>query len=250
MELNLHKKIALVTGGAIGIGRECCLGLAKAGATVVIHYNRSQDEAEALKRDLGALGCGAVSFRADISNPIEVRALFDYVRDACHGLDILVNNAGIIRDKLLLSMDLSDWEKVYEVDLRGPFLTSRMAVEMMLPNHRGKIVNIASISAIRGGKGQTNYAAAKGGLISFTRSCAVELAGKNIQVNAVLPGVIRTGMSRRVRRRAGERILKQIPASRFGEPWEVANLVLFLASRESDYITGQAICVDGGLSVS
>jgi 3-oxoacyl-[acyl-carrier protein] reductase len=121
---------------------------------------------------------------------------------------------------------------------------------MMLPYHSGKIINISSTSAIRGGQGQANYAASKGGLVSFTRACATELSGKGIQVNAVLPGMIITGMSRRVRRKTGEEILRNIPSGRFGEPREVAYLVLFLASKMSDYITGQAILVDGGLSVS
>jgi 3-oxoacyl-[acyl-carrier protein] reductase len=121
---------------------------------------------------------------------------------------------------------------------------------MMMLNHYGKIINIASISAIKSGRGQTNYAAAKGGLISFTRACAVELAGKGIQVNAVLPGMILTAMSKRVRKKAGEEILKNIPVGRFGEPVEIANLVLFLASEKSNYITGQAISIDGGLSIA
>ncbi len=250
MKLDLTNRIALVTGGSRGIGRECSLGLARAGATVVINFSRSQEKAEELRRDLSREGFESDICRADISNPVEVRALFDFVRKNYHGLDILVNNAGIARDSLMLSMRLSDWEKICDVDLKGPFLASQMAVEIMLPNHRGKIINIASTSAIRGGKGQTNYAAAKGGLVSFTRACAVELAGKNIQVNAVLPGVIITEMSHRIRKKAGEAILKKIPASRFGEPSDVANLVVFLASDKADYITGEAITVDGGLSVS
>jgi 3-oxoacyl-[acyl-carrier protein] reductase len=139
---------------------------------------------------------------------------------------------------------------VLELNLRGAFLCSKFAAEMMMPQHAGKIINISSVSAIKGGRGQTNYAASKGGLISFTRACAVELSGKGIQVNAVLPGMIVTDMSTRARKRAGEDILKGIPCGRFGEPRDVALLVLFLASDMSDYITGQAISVDGGLSVS
>ena len=147
-------------------------------------------------------------------------------------------------------MKLSVWDVVQEVSLEGAFLCTKCAGEMMMLNHYGKIINIASISAIKGGRGQTNYAAAKGGLISFTRACAVELAGKGIQVNAVLPGMILTAMSKRVRKKAGEEILKNIPVGRFGEPVEIANLVLFLASEKSNYITGQAISIDGGLSIA
>jgi len=185
-----------------------------------------------------------------VANPEQIEALFRYIRETFGRLNILVNNAGLIKDNLLLTMGLSDWEKVHDVSLKGAFLTTRRAVEMMLPNHAGKIINMASVSAIRGERGQTNYASAKGGLVAFTRACAVELAGKGIQVNAVLPGVIVTDMTQRIRKRAGEMLLKNIPSERFGEPMDVAHLVLFLASEQSDYITGQAIAVDGGLSVS
>lgn len=250
MKLDLTDKVALVTGGSRGIGSAICHTLAGAGAKVVINYNRSGPEAEKLKEEISAGGRDAGTFRADISNPEDVKALFEHVGKNFGRLDILVNNAGIIKDKLLLSMELSDWDKVQDVNLRAAFLCTRHAAEMMMPRHAGKIINISSVSAIRGGRGQTNYAAAKGGLISFTMACAVELSGKGIQVNAVLPGMIVTEMSSRVRKRAGEEILKDIPAGRFGNPMDVAHLVLFLASDKSDYITGQAIPVDGGLSVS
>ena len=147
-------------------------------------------------------------------------------------------------------MELSDWDRVHDVNLRGAFLCTRFAAEMMMANHSGKIVNISSIGALRGGRGQTNYASAKGGLVSFTRACAVELAAKGIQVNSILPGMIVTEMSSRVRKRAGDKILEKIPAGRFGESVDVANLVVFLVSDKADYITGQAISVDGGLSIS
>jgi len=250
MNLNLTDRIALVTGGSRGIGRECCLRLAWAGATVIINCNRSENEAECLERDIRDSGFRAEAFRADITNPIELQGLFDFIKETFGRLDVLVNNAGIIMDTLLLSMKTTQWDRVQDVNLKGAFLTAQRAVELMLPCHRGKIINISSIGAIRGGRGQTNYAAAKGGLVSFTRACAVELAGKNIQVNAVLPGVIRTQMSDRARKRAGKEILKRIPASRFGEASDVADLVVFLASDKSDYITGQAIAVDGGMSIS
>ena len=250
MKLDLTNRIALVTGGASGIGRECSLHLSRAGATVIVNYNRSKEKADGLRKEILRNGFESDSFRADISEPVQVKQLFNFIMEKYNHLDILVNNAGIIKDKLLLSMKILDWDRVHGVVLRGAFLCTQIAVEMMLPNHRGKIINIASTSAIRGGKGQANYAAAKGGLVSFTRACAMELAGKNIQANSVLPGVVITEMSDRVRKRAGQEILRKIPASRFGKPGEVANLVVFLASDKSDYITGQAICVDGGLSVA
>jgi len=250
MQLDLKDKVALVTGGSRGIGRECCLRLARSGAGVIVNYNKSGEKAEEVLAEIGRHGSEAHTFRADISQPAEVEALFSFVREKFESLDILVNNAGIIRDNLLLSMKLSDWDKVHEVNLRGAFLCTKWAAEMMMLNHRGKIINIASVAALRGGVGQVNYASAKGGLVSFTRACAAELSGKGIQVNAVLPGFILTDMSKRVRKRGGEIILKQIPAGRFGTAADVANLVVFLASEQSDYITGQSIAVDGGLSIS
>ena len=250
MKLDLTGKVALVTGGSRGIGRACSLLLALAGARVVVNYQKSREKAEDVLREIAEGGGEAHLFQADVANPEQIEALFRYIRETFGRLDILVNNAGLIKDNLLLTMGLSDWEKVHDVSLKGAFLTTRRAAEMMLPNHAGKIINMASVSAIRGGRGQTNYASAKGGLIAFTRACAVELAGKGIQVNAVLPGVIMTDMTQRIRKRAGEMLLKNIPSERFGEPMDVAHLVLFLASEQSDYITGQSIAVDGGLSVS
>ena len=250
MQFDLKDRVALITGGSRGIGREASLLFAKAGAEVIVNYHKSKDKAEGLLEEVVRRGEKAEIFQADISKPEEVKALFDHIRKRWDRLDILVNNAGMIRDNLLLSTELSDWDRVLDLNLRGAFLCTRYAVEMMLPNHSGKIINIASTGAIKGGRGQTNYAASKGGLIAFSRACAAELSGKGIQVNAVLPGMIVTDMSNRVRKRAGEEILAAIPCGRFGEPREVAYLILFLASSLSDYITGQAIAVDGGFSIS
>jgi 3-oxoacyl-[acyl-carrier protein] reductase len=250
MQIDLRGKTALVTGGSRGIGRACCLTLAEAGAKVIINYHKSIDKAEALKEEIVRSGAEAETFQANLAVPEEVEALFRYVKETSNRLDILVNNAGIIKDHLLLTMPLGDWNKVQDVDLRGAFLATQYAVEMMLPGHAGKIINIASVSAIRGGRGQTNYAAAKGGLVAFSRACAVELAAKGIQVNAVLPGMIVTDMSGRIRRRAGAALVQSIPAERLGEPADVAHLVVFLASTRADYITGQAIAVDGGMSAA
>jgi 3-oxoacyl-[acyl-carrier protein] reductase len=250
VQLDLSGKIALVTGGSRGIGRETSSLLSQAGARIIINYNRSKEEAERLREEIVRRGAEAEIYQADIAKPEEVKGLFEYITKTFKKLDILVNNAGVIKDNLLLSMELSDWDKVHDLNLRGAFLCTKFAVEMMMPHHSGKIINISSVSAIKGGRGQANYAAAKGGLISFTIACAAELSGKGIQVNAVLPGMIVTEMSSRVRKRAGESILKDIPSGRFGEPADVANLVVFLASDKADYITGQAIGVDGGLSIS
>jgi 3-oxoacyl-[acyl-carrier protein] reductase len=250
MKIDLAGRIALVTGGSRGIGRETSLRLAQAGAQVVINYHTSRDEAEKLRNEIVGNGGTAEIFQADVSVALEVERLFMFMKDRYQGLDILVNNAGIIRDNLLLAMELPEWEQVVRLNLTGAFLCTRAAAELMLVRHAGKIINMASISSIKGGRGQVNYAAAKGGLVSFSRACAIELAGKGIQVNAVLPGVITTDMTTRVRKRAGEAILKGIPQGRFGTPADVANLVVFLASDCADYITGQSIVIDGGFSVA
>ena len=250
MKIDLSGKVALVTGASRGIGRETGIQLAKAGAKVIINYNKSKENAGEVKDEITKSGNEAEIFQADVSNPEEVGDLFAFIRDKYNKLDILVNNAGIIKDNLLLAMKLSDWDRVLDTNLGGAFLCTRQAAEMMMANHAGKIINISSIGAIRGGRGQTNYASAKGGLISLTTASAVELAGKGIQVNAVLPGMVVTDMSSRVRKRAGDRILERIPANRYGDPCDIANLIVFLASNNADYITGQAISVDGGMSIS
>ena len=250
MKFDLSGKVALVTGGARGIGGACSLALARFGATVIINYYRSKDAAERLQEEIAGAGGQARTFQADVSKPDEVEAMFAFLRREYARLDILVNNAGIIRDRLLLSMKLDDWQSVQDVNVTGTFLCTRCAVEMMLRQHSGKIITIASASAVSGGRGQTNYAASKGALVSFTRASAVELGRKGIQINAVLPGIIETDMSKAIRERAGAALLERIPVRRFGQPSEVASLVAFLASEESNYIIGQAISIDGGLSIS
>jgi 3-oxoacyl-[acyl-carrier protein] reductase len=250
MKIDLTAQVALVTGGSRGIGRACCEALARSGATVIINYWRSRDAAERLAKDIVGEGGGARPYQADVSDPGAVEAMFQFIRREYRRLDILVNNAGIVRDVLLPSMTLQDWTAVHATNLTGAFLCTRPAVEMMLRQGGGKIVNIASASADVGGRGQTNYAAAKGGLVAFSRAGAVELARKRIRINAVLPGIIETDMSLPVRERAAGNLLERIPARRFGRVEEVANLVAFLVSDASDYIVGQAIGIDGGLSAS
>lgn len=248
MQIDLENRVALVTGASRGIGKQIAIALGGAGATVIVNYTKSEEKAKEVAEAIHRAGSRAETFKADVSNPDDVEGLFRFIADRFGVLDILVNNAGIIRDTLLASMRLSDWDKVIDTNLRGAFLCMQKAAEIMMPKGKGKIINISSVSAIRGGRGQTNYAAAKGGLISLTRAASVELAGKGIQVNAVLPGFIDTDMSKRVRKRAGERILEEIPLGRFGNPEDVAPLVVFLSSGYADYITGQAIAVDGGMS--
>ena len=250
MKTDLTGQVALVTGGGRGIGRACSVALARLGAKVIINYRRSRDSAERLVKDIVDEGGAGHVYQADVSDSAAVDAMFQFIRQEYRRLDILVNNAGIIQDTLLLSMTLQDWTSVQTTNLTGAFLCTRHAVEMMLRQGGGKIVNIASASADVGGRGQTNYAASKGGLVAFSRAAAVELARKGIRVNAVLPGIIETDMSLPVRQRAASKLLERIPSRRFGRVDEVANLVAFLASDASEYIVGQAIAIDGGLSAS
>jgi 3-oxoacyl-[acyl-carrier protein] reductase len=250
MKTDLTGQVALVTGGGRGIGRACSVALARLGAKVIINYRRSRDSAERLAKDIVDEGGDGHVYQADVSDSAAVDAMFQFIRQEYRRLDILVNNAGIIQDTLLLSMTLQDWTSVQTTNLTGAFLCTRHAVEMMLRQGGGKIVNIASASADVGGRGQTNYAASKGGLVAFSRAAAVELARKGIRVNAVLPGIIETDMSLPVRQRAASKLLERIPSRRFGRVDEVANLVAFLASDASEYIVGQAIAIDGGLSAS
>jgi len=249
MNINLNNKVALVTGGSRGIGRAICLALAEAGARVVINYRASKDEAENLRGEIEAAGGEAVSCQADVADEKQVEALFKFVEQEFGRLDILVNNAGVIKDTLLLSMKVSEWDKVLDANLRGTFLCTRLGAEMMFRQRAGKIINMSSVSAIRSSRGQANYAASKGGILSFTRACAAELAGRGVQVNAVLPGFVETDMTKRVMKRAGKQTLERIPAGRFGLPEDISGLVVFLASPQADYITGQAIPVDGGMSI-
>ncbi len=247
MKIDLSGKIALVTGGGRGIGRACCVGLAEAGASVAINYSRSAEAAEEVRGEIEAAGGEARAYRADVSSFDAVGEMFEKVKADFGTLDILVNNAGVVHDALLLTMKPAGWRKVIGVSLDGTYHCTKLAGEIMLRKRSGKVITISSVMAISGGGGQTNYASAKAGLVAFTRACAAEMGKRGIQFNAVLPGMIVTDMSERVREKAGEAILARIPAGRFGTPADVARLVLFLASSESDYINGQAIAVDGGM---
>jgi 3-oxoacyl-[acyl-carrier protein] reductase len=254
----LKGKVAIVTGAGRGLGRAEALLLASEGAKVVVNdLGGSRDgtggaasPADAVVKEIKDKGGEAVANYDSVATTEGGENIINTAVKTFGRLDILVNNAGILKDQLVPAMSLLDWDRVMHLNLRGAFLATRLAVEWMLPRHCGKIINIASVSAVKGGRGQANYAAAKGGLVAFTRACATELAAKGIQVNAVLPGMIITDMSSRIRKRAGEDLLSIIPAGRFGNPDEVAHLVVFLASSQADYINGQAIAIDGGMSIA
>jgi len=248
MDFDFGGKAALVTGGSKGIGRAISMALAARGAYVVVNYASDDAAAEKTVSEIRGAGGRAVAVKADVADAAQTEAMFGMIRKDPGRLDILVNNAGIIRDKLLMFMGPEDWDRVIAVNLTGVYNTARSASRLMIGQKYGKIVNIVSPSAIVGRAGQTNYAAAKGGVIAFTKSLARELARFSIWVNAVSPGIIETEMLEGIPDDVKESFIEAVPMGRFGTPNEVTGAVLFLASERSNYITGQVICVDGGLT--
>ena len=243
--LPLLGKTALVTGASRGIGRAVALELAAAGATVAINYASSAAAAAAVVAEITAQGGKAFALQADVSNEAEVIALIDGVIERGGSIDVLINNAGITRDGLLMRMKTSDWQAVIDLNLTGVFLCTRAVTRPMLKQKSGRIVNITSVVGLMGNAGQANYAAAKAGVIGFTRSTARELASRGITVNAVAPGFIATDMTKDLQ---AEALLAAIPLGRYGEAAEVAGAVRFLAADPAAaYITGQVMQVDGGM---
>lgn len=245
----MQKQTALITGAGHGIGRAIALRLAKEGIHIVINYSSSEDEAAELAREAEAFGVETLLVKADISKEEEVEKLFEKALTISGRIDILVNNAGITRDNLLLRMSEEDFDRVMEINLKGSFLCMKKAARIMLKQRYGRIINISSVVGLRGNAGQVNYAASKAGLIGMTKSLAKELASRNITVNALAPGMIETKMSEQMSDAAKKAMLERIPAGRIGRPEEVANAAAFLASEEAAYITGQVLCVDGGMAV-
>jgi 3-oxoacyl-[acyl-carrier protein] reductase len=245
MEFEGH--VAVVTGGSKGIGKAISLAFCGKGALVIANYASDQKKAGELSGEAESLAGTLVPYRADVTDFQQVSAMMEDVASRYGRIDILVNNVGMMRDNLLMLMPDEDWERVLRANLTSTFYCCRAAVRKMIPQRRGKIINIASVSGILGTAGQANYAASKGGLISFTKSLARELGQFNIQVNAVAPGLIETDWLERVSREKVEAIIKQTALGRIGRPEDVANAVLFLASEGSNYITGQTVVVDGGI---
>ena len=244
--MRLKDKTALVTGGARGIGREIALCLAREGANVVI-WDVNPESAKSTAKDIEALGVKADYVQADVTKYNQVEESVNKILDNFQKLDILVNNAGITKDNLLLRMSEADWDAVINVNLKGTFNCTKAAAKVMLRQRSGKIINIASIIGIIGNFGQANYAASKAGIIALTKTTAKELASRGICVNAVAPGFIQTEMTAKLPADIQQKLLAQIPLNRLGKPEDVAKLCLFLASSESDYITGQVIIIDGGM---
>ncbi len=235
---------ALVTGGARGIGRAITLALAADGAKVTILDMLDEPAAETIR----LAGTDTVRYvRTDVTDATAVKAGVEAAVEFGGGLDVVVNNAGITRDNLLLRMSEEEWDRVLSVNLRGVFLVTRAAARPLLRSKRGRIVNIASVVGLMGNAGQANYAASKGGLVAFTKSVARELASRGVTANAVAPGYIQTDMTANLPQGAAEALKSRIPLSRLGVSDDVAGVVKFLASTAAGYVTGQVICVDGGM---
>ena len=241
-------KTALVTGASRGIGRAIALELAKRGFDVAVHYGKNREKAEAVAAEIEALGRRALVLGADLADPESPAGLVAEAEEGLGGLGVLVNNTGITRDNLLIRMKDEEWEEVLRTNLTAAFKLTREAVKRMIRRRAGRVINVASVSGILGPPGQANYAAAKAGLIGFTRSVAKEYARRGVTVNAVAPGFIETDMTAALPEAVQKEYLAQIPAGRFGKPEEVAKLVAFLASDDAAYITGQTVCIDGGLT--
>jgi len=245
----LKDQVALVTGGSRGIGRAIVKALAAEGARVAFVYRGSKEAADSLVQEISQAGGTARAWQVDVADTAAAQSCAEQVEKEWAKIDILVNNAGVIRDDLFVRMEPEAWNTVLQTNLGGVFNFCKAVAYSMMKARRGRIINVSSVAAEHVNPGQTNYAASKGAINAFTRALAVELASRNVTVNAVAPGFIETDMSEAVRNKAGDLIKKFIPMRRIGQPDDIARVVVFLASDASGYMTGQVLTVDGGLSL-
>ncbi|MFJ9618135.1 3-oxoacyl-ACP reductase family protein [Streptomyces noursei] len=243
-------QVALVTGGSRGIGRAIAVKLAEEGCDIALNYRSATAEAEQVAEQIAKLGRKVELFQGDIADPEVPHTVVSGVRSSFGRIDVLVNNAGITRDELLVNQGFADIEDVLRTNLVGPMLTVRAAAPAMLRQRYGRIVNLSSSAASKPGRGQSNYAAAKGGLESFTKAMAVELASRNILVNAVAPGVINTDMTDTIRAHGEDEIMSRLLLKKYAEPETIADAVAYLASPRNTYTTGEVLHVDGGLKMA
>ena len=243
----LENQIVLVTGGSRGIGKAAALACAREGAHIIINYAGNVKAAEETVKEISDLGQKCLAVQADISKLADVERLIEEATAEFGKIDILVKNAGITRDGLLMRMKEEDWDAVIETNLKGIFLCTKAVIRGMMKQRSGRIINMTSVVGVMGNAGQANYAAAKAGVIGFTKSTAKELASRGITVNAIAPGFIHSDMTSVLPENVKEEMVKAIPIGRMGEAEEVADAVVFLASNSARYITGQVIHVDGGM---
>lgn len=242
-------KTALVTGASRGIGREIAVMLAAQKAHVIVNYSGSEAAAEEVKKTIEDAGGSAETYQCNVGNFDDVKTMIDTIIKNHKTLDILVNNAGITRDNLLLKMSEKDFDDVININLKGVFNTVKHSVRYMIKQRAGRIINISSVAGISGNAGQTNYSASKAGVIGITKTLARELASRGITVNAVAPGFVRTDMTDALSDGTVQKALETIPLKKMGEPEDIANMVVYLASEKGKYITGQVIQVDGGIAI-
>lgn len=247
--MRLKDRVAIITGGARGIGKKISQTFLKEGASVYIFDVNQEEGARTVCELQPAYDGKVIFFKVDITDEKSVEQSIEKIIEAEGRIDILVNNAGITRDNLILRMSLEDWKKVIDINLTGAFICSKHTVKYMVKNRSGKIINISSIVGVHGNAGQSNYSSSKAGIIGLTKTLARELAGRNILVNAIAPGYIETEMTKKLSDKIKEKLMEQIPTGRLGSVDDVAKTALFLASDDSNYITGTVINLDGGMGI-